>query len=41
MVVSNKVGAGVDNMKTDYLRQFIKSYPNEISDSVLIGKYRP
>lgn len=40
-VVSNKGGAGVDNMKTDELRQYIKSHPHEISELVLTGKYRP
>lgn len=36
-VVSNKGGAGVDNMKTDELRQYIKSHPHEISELVLVA----
>ena len=40
-VVSNKGGAGVDDMETFELKDYIKSHPYEISSSVLRGEYRP
>lgn len=40
-VVSNKGGAGVDDMETFELKSYIKSHPYEISSSVLKGEYRP
>lgn len=40
-VVSNKGGAGVDDMETFELEDYIKSHPYEISSSVLKGEYRP
>lgn len=40
-VVSNKGGAGVDDMKTIELASYIQMHPNEITKSVLEGKYRP
>lgn len=40
-VVSNKGGAGVDDMETIELEDYIKSHPYEISSSVLKGEYRP
>lgn len=40
-VVSNKGGAGVDDMKNFELKDYIKSHPYEISSSVLKGEYRP
>src|SRR5574344_73171 len=40
-VVSNKGGAGVDDMQTIELASYIKMHPYEITKSVLEGKYRP
>lgn len=40
-VVTNKGGAGVDNMATYELAEYIKAHPYEISSSVLKGEYRP
>lgn len=40
-VVSNKGGAGVDDMETIELEDYIISHPYEISSSVLKGEYRP
>ena len=40
-VVSNKGGAGVDDMQTIELASYIQMHPYEITKSVLEGKYRP
>ena len=40
-VVSNKGGAGVDDMETFELKDYIETHPYEISSSVLRGEYRP
>ena len=40
-VVSNKGGAGVDDMETFELKNYIETHPYEISSSVLRGEYRP
>ena len=40
-VVSNKGGAGVDGMKTSFLRCYITLHPNEISEAVRNGTYTP
>ena len=40
-VRSNKGSAGIDGMKTEELRDYIRSHPKEISESVRNGTYRP
>ena len=40
-VISNKGGAGVDDMETYELADYIRAHPSEISSSVLRGEYRP
>lgn len=40
-VISNKGGAGVDDMETYDLADYIRAHPSEISSSVLRGEYRP
>lgn len=40
-VERNKGSPGVDGMPTDMLREFIKSHPRSLSQSILDGTYRP
>ena len=40
-VVANKGAPGVDGMKVSELADYCRAHPNEISQAVLNGKYRP
>src|SRR5574344_324669 len=40
-VINNKGSAGVDEMETRDLKDYFLDHPNEISESVRNGSYRP
>lgn len=40
-VERNKGSAGIDGMRTDELRSYIKHNPNKLTNTIMDGKYRP